>query len=146
MKAEDYALWSDLADKGEFYNIPQVLLKYRLSPTQISAKQENPSAIRLQKNYINKWLNSFNLEVDFSKNEEVPSQLYCVLNSLRNKCDKRSAEFKNLVFITYTSFLQNRYKYLLCSILKGDLFRLSLLNIIRYVQIVLGQRQPKIWE
>ena len=34
--AEDYKLWIDLSNYGDFYNIPEVLLKYRLSSTQVT--------------------------------------------------------------------------------------------------------------
>jgi glycosyltransferase involved in cell wall biosynthesis len=36
---EDYKLWSELSQTGVFYNIPKVLLDYRLHPTQISTAQ-----------------------------------------------------------------------------------------------------------
>ena len=146
VKAEDYALWSALASKGDFYNIPQVLLQYRLSPTQITATLGNPSALRMQKININNWLKGFKLGIDFSKKEEITGQFWDVLNSLRTECKKKSPEFRNFMFLTYASFKRDKLYYFFCSIFKGDIFSFSFLNIIRYAQIVIGQRQPKVWE
>jgi glycosyltransferase involved in cell wall biosynthesis len=39
--AEDYKLWSEIAQKGgKFYVLPEVLLKYRISDGQISSKKQ----------------------------------------------------------------------------------------------------------
>lgn len=37
LKSQDYGLWCDLIDYGDFYNIQKPLLKYRLSENQISS-------------------------------------------------------------------------------------------------------------
>ena len=37
--AEDYKLWCDLSNHGKFYNIPEILLNYRISESQISSKE-----------------------------------------------------------------------------------------------------------
>lgn len=53
--AEDYKLWIDLAPYGEFYNIPEVLLNYRLSPTQITQShntEQKKNARRCRREYL----------------------------------------------------------------------------------------------
>lgn len=42
--AEDYKLWIDLSDFGAFYNIPEVLLYYRMSETQITSSHKEEVA------------------------------------------------------------------------------------------------------
>ena len=54
-RAEDYKLWTDFASKGfHFANIPKVLLKYRLSDTQITSNKKIEmanSTFKIQKEY-----------------------------------------------------------------------------------------------
>ena len=38
LHAEDYKLWVDLSSYGDFYNIQEVLLRYRISDTQITQR------------------------------------------------------------------------------------------------------------
>lgn len=53
--AEDYKLWIDLAPYGEFYNIQEVLLNYRLSSTQITQSHnmaQKKNARRCRREYL----------------------------------------------------------------------------------------------
>lgn len=53
--AEDYKLWIDLAPYGEFYNIQEVLLNYRLSSTQITQSYntaQKKNARRCRREYL----------------------------------------------------------------------------------------------
>lgn len=52
MPAEDYKLWYDLSKVGEFRNLPNVLLRYRIHPHQISAckndlQRQRANAVRV---------------------------------------------------------------------------------------------------
>jgi glycosyltransferase involved in cell wall biosynthesis len=58
--AEDYKLWSDLYDSGDFYNIQETLLKYRVSDTQVSSgdsgKQQQLHSAHCRREIIDKIL------------------------------------------------------------------------------------------
>lgn len=55
--SEDYKLWVDLSDKGLFYNLEDVLLKYRISESQITQRsniQQQESARKVRRLYLSK--------------------------------------------------------------------------------------------
>lgn len=66
--AEDYKLWIDLAPYGAFYNIQEVLLNYRLSPTQITQShntEQKKNARRCRREYLSRLL----------KNDRLPDKI-----------------------------------------------------------------------
>jgi glycosyltransferase involved in cell wall biosynthesis len=68
--AQDYKLWVDLCDFGNFYNIQAILLLYRTSRFQISKHTKNKQAdciIAARKDYVNKVLknNNYNSAFDW---------------------------------------------------------------------------------
>lgn len=59
---EDYKMWIDLAEFGDFHNIPKSLLRYRLTDDQISTKFQTIQARHVHKircKLINQFLSSF---------------------------------------------------------------------------------------
>jgi glycosyltransferase involved in cell wall biosynthesis len=57
--AQDYKLWFDLYDYGEFYNVPRVLLRYRTSKSHTSYHNKDKQhmlAISARREWINKIL------------------------------------------------------------------------------------------
>lgn len=53
--AEDYKMWIDLVEYGDFYNIQEILLKYRLSYTQITQcynTEQIKNARRCRREYL----------------------------------------------------------------------------------------------
>lgn len=76
--AEDYKFWVDLLDYGEFHNIAEKLLFYRISSTQISTAGHNlqiQNSIKCQNEYFRKKYP----ECDLPKNINIDS-----LRRLRN--------------------------------------------------------------
>lgn len=62
--AEDYDLWVRLVKYGELYNLPDILLKYRVHPNQVSQNrivQKNNIAVEIRLNM----LNYLDLDLDF---------------------------------------------------------------------------------
>lgn len=56
---EDYKFWIDLSDYGTFHNLPEALLKYRISATQITSNNnelQNENAKLCRREYIKKHL------------------------------------------------------------------------------------------
>jgi glycosyltransferase involved in cell wall biosynthesis len=57
--AQDYKLWFDLYDYGDFYNVPRILLRYRTSESHISYQHKGRQAkfiIPVRREWINKIL------------------------------------------------------------------------------------------
>lgn len=56
--AEDYKFWIDIMHLGRYHNIPKVLLKYRISGTQMSQSKEKSELIikKCRWLYLNKYL------------------------------------------------------------------------------------------
>lgn len=106
--AEDYKLWVDLSKYGDFYNIPEILLKYRLSSTQVtqssnSIQQQN--ARRCRREYLMQLfpdlkVNSVNINLISSINKKKCNQKY-LKELLYLSCDKY--DFR-LLFYYITSF------------------------------------------
>ena len=81
--AEDYKLWSDIAMAGgELYIIPEVLLKYRCSPEQVSfiKREEQANTAFLIKTEILEFLLN-----DYSKEDENLMPLYDMLATYNEK-------------------------------------------------------------
>ena len=120
--AEDYFLWTELALKGEFYNIPEVLLYYRKHDSQISQIFQNHQQdieLTIQANYLNKltglklenqiilstlqFLHFGNKEISSSKLLEAFTFLFdinCSLFIFEDKFlrDRLLSTLKNLIF------------------------------------------------
>lgn len=59
--SQDFELWSRLFFITKFYNIPESLLQYRISDSQISsdkAREQNILAIKIRKKFIENFINS----------------------------------------------------------------------------------------
>lgn len=72
--AEDYKLWSDLAAYGNFYNFPEVLLKYRISSNQISAinlKEQKRNTNNIRKQNIDQFFKNLPIDVNYYSSEET---------------------------------------------------------------------------
>lgn len=69
-QAQDYRLWEVLADFGDFYNIKEVLLHYRVSCQQVSSsygKEQHQYTRAIRRRIIIKWLNACGLNVEIPK-------------------------------------------------------------------------------
>jgi glycosyltransferase involved in cell wall biosynthesis len=110
LQAQDNKLWSDIADYGEFYNIPEVLLKYRISEAQISVKQTDQQkkfAYLVRKQNIEKFIQSLPINVNYSYPEEVTYKDILELVELENLV------FKNKKLVT--PHLKKKFATLLLS-------------------------------
>lgn len=122
--AEDYKLWIDLCDYGNFHNLHEKLLKYRITPTQITKNRETvvelkSTAKKCRKEYIEKY---------FRYNSEIPKIIFrqkldtSSIKMLKKKITDKE-ELKNLSYDVYCSL--SNYT------LKGFLYFLFSLDVIR---------------
>jgi len=102
--AEDYKLWSDIAMAGgELYIIPEVLLKYRCSPEQVSfiKREEQANTAFLIKTEILEFL----LEA-YSEEDENLMPLYDMLATYNEKSELSSDTILHLFMEIFS--LKNR--------------------------------------
>lgn len=75
--SQDYKLWTDLKDYGDYYNIPEILLDYRLSNQQIGSKhkssQDNYAYLirkqNIQNIYIKNGIDNYNYPKEITIND-----------------------------------------------------------------------------
>lgn len=104
--AEDYRLWVDLAMKGlRFANIPQVLVKYRLSETQNTSKYADPMfklSVDIQMEYL-----EFIMEYIAKGNDNLFDFLDQAI-TFTNKGMIAMATLKNLIYELYRNNLNEQ--------------------------------------
>ncbi|MCD7923839.1 MAG: glycosyltransferase [Bacteroides sp.] len=72
VSSEDYKLWIDISDCGDFYNIQEKLLKYRVSNSQISNRakpNQIKNSVKCRREYLRKILGEdidLPLQINFS--------------------------------------------------------------------------------
>lgn len=115
--AEDYKFWIDLVPYGDFYIIPERLLRYRLSDTQItrpnnSVQQESSRKCRwliLQQNISPETFAMLKENIDLK-----------VLRRVRKETD--NIKIWEALYMSFTKFSWMDWPYF---ILSGDIFRLK---------------------
>ena len=116
LHAEDYKLWVDLSSYGDFYNIQEVLLRYRISDTQITQKnnfKQAEGARKCRREYIEK----------FCRDEFITRSVRedkITVNTL--KAAKRYLS-KELLEVLYMSLSQYTLKEFLYFVQSGDFFK-----------------------
>ena len=102
--AEDYDCWTQLIRKGyRFANIPKILLRYRLSPHQVTSKKTKEMTER-----TNKIQNEYLKYVMESIINKKPS-FYAILNEameLVNSHDLSLFELRQIVYLIYVKVLR----------------------------------------
>ena len=128
--SQDFRLWEQMWDYGEFANLKDKLLMYRLSDQQITksstSSQVNLSdsvKLRLQK----RWLDGLGYNFSIDTIQNAP---FGIIEELRNNDQlKRSAQF--------SAFVQNAYLYVSCKDKRQMLFKqkdyrfIPLMNLVR---------------
>lgn len=115
--AEDYKFWMDLAPYGDFYNIPEKLLMYRFSATQITRPENQVQADSSKKA---RWL--------FLERNLSPETIKMLRENIDLKALRRARkETDNIkiweaLYMSFTKFSWMDWPYF---ILSGDIFRLK---------------------
>lgn len=130
--SQDYRLWEQLMEYGEFANLPDKLLNYRISPNQITSSRTDSQSIsadiirsRLQKSWLEKKGYKYPLDI-------IVADPYKVLCDIMP--DKKISST-----LEYKSFAQ--YVYLNCEIkhklikvyVSGDYAVFTRFNLLRLV-------------
>lgn len=95
--AEDYKLWTDLLTKKcKFENIPQILVKYRVSETQVTSlfqKEMLMKTCKIQNEY---------LEIIMAEIIKINEKYYDILDNAIDLYNSSKLSFDNLKMIVYS--------------------------------------------
>lgn len=137
-RCEDYHLWEVLSNYGKFANLPEKLLMYRQSATQIT-KNVNKSELDLRKAISDRitanYFSYLGLEIPKSWDE-----FKLFRKVLLTKLPRRNPYMRILLKKFY--FNDFASKHVLFFILKFDFLRIGFYDTLRYLAIVLGLKQP----
>lgn len=144
-QSQDYRLWETLYKLGEFANLPQKLLHYRLSVNQISRKlhapQEN-NGILIRRRLIQSWLYDLGIVCDINSvdykfiKKRIKPTIYTTEDKLK---------YKILLKIFYFSRDHHKIKYFFYAIILGDFFKMTLYDQLRYIAIMIGKKKAIEW-
>ena len=124
--AEDYKLWIDLMSYGDFCNIKEKLLIYRLSDTQIS----QPSNLKQIEN--TKKCRWEYLEILLDSN--IVETLRKGINISAIKCVKKEIHSTHVSEVLYLSLPKYTLITFYFYIFSGDVFRLGVFAFLRFVK------------
>ncbi len=137
LNSEDYKYWIDLMEFGEYHNIPEFLLLYRLSPSQMSAASDitlrNSSRCRME--YIRKVYG----EKVYDTIRNTPLSILLI-----KKIKSFGIENKYLYKLLYLSFGEYHHSDLLYFIYSKDAFRLGIRTALQFLKRVIVKPAPVI--
>ncbi|WP_157812207.1 glycosyltransferase [Polaribacter sp. ALD11] len=145
-QAQDYKLWSDLSSYGKFYNIQEVLLKYRLSNQQVSKTKgtsQNKNGNRIRKGYIATILPK-NI-ISIIENESLNLNNLKEIKEYLKTANLSKLLSNNIIFVIYLSINKNSLITLFYYFLSGDFFNNITTpgNILRVIEnCILPNRKP----
>lgn len=120
---EDYKLWIDLSVSGDFYNLPDVILYYRISDSQITSKYnriQDENAKKCRREYISK---RYSISLPSELNLKYLKQTYSVLSSN-----------KYLLQVIYLSLNKYTFSLLFFYLFSGDIFKFNLSLNLRFLK------------
>lgn len=144
LQAQDLKLWFELKEYGLFYNISEVLFKYRISKVQVSTrkrKNQNSYSINLRRNFIENFINSKgcihfkipdNVTLKFLKEFKLIEK-NIILSSPEKNTRLSRLIFKNIIIAIYLSIKEENFKAFVYFLFSGDIIRIgsNLKNVLR---------------
>lgn len=136
-QSQDYRMWEILSNCGEFANLRQKLLKYRLSDVQIttiSSKQQAKYRDNISLRLKNEWLKNIGIEFSYSDFILCNDFLH-IRNCLYNKICTYEDIIRFNVFMKSVYFNPSNKKYnlFIYSFVTGDFFRFSMIDKLKYI-------------
>jgi glycosyltransferase involved in cell wall biosynthesis len=112
LQAQDYDMWVKLMNHGEFQNLPEILVEYRVSPSQVSTKNstaQNDYSFTIRKKLIESYIQnlskpfSYNYSLnigldDFTTIYEIEKLTRLRLKHIGNAHDHFTAIYNSLVY------------------------------------------------
>lgn len=136
--AEDYRLWLDLMDTGEYHNLQEVLLHYRISPSQVT---QRASASQQEATQRCRW-DYLAQRIGKELAQEMKEQ---GIQTSHIRRIKEAGEYTPLLHALYLSLASYGLKETTYYIGSGDIFRLGALTAARFFKRLMGQRAPYVY-
>lgn len=147
-QAQDYRLWEQLYDFGDFANLDELLLLYRISALQITSRKRSYQrnyAVLIRKRLMNKWLQNMGVNI------VLPEQIsFATISSLRNLVVKKVQDEKQSVFfsqymrVLYFVCKSGNFKSFLFAIYTMDIFKFSFKGFLIYLLVLLHLKNKPI--
>ena len=137
-QAQDYRMWEILKDFGDFANLPEPLLQYRVSAAQVSRKhnsKSNDNAKNIRRRLISQVLNKCGISdkdyfhADVIKARNLISKKTGIIDDHSSWCLKKSL---------YFSTKRKKLFVFVCSIINGDFFRMDFYEKVKYLKIIIN--------
>ncbi|WP_370407936.1 glycosyltransferase [Tenacibaculum dicentrarchi] len=147
IQAQDYKLWSDLSTLGRYYNIKEILLKYRVSDNQVSKKSstnQNINGNKIRTSCLSVYLDLQLIEKLVSKDADFKI-LFKVKKELKLKKVSKLI-YKNILFVSYLSIKKKTLILLLYYFFSLDFMKYisEPLDILRIVEsCIFPNKKPK---
>lgn len=143
-QAQDYRLWEVLADYGEFYNLQERLLDYRISRRQMSShagKAQWRFARMIRKRLVEKWLLKNNICLPLPEVMDV-AQVKVFRHALlvESGMTLSDSACNNFIRALYLSASRGRLSIFLYALRKGDLRFFARKDIFRFLRYALHLR------
>lgn len=116
---QDYKLWVDLANKGEYCNLPEILLYYRKSTNQISSNKailQKKNSYLARKQYFYNKLKGYDSTIEFDLPDLIRYDTYNDLIKIESFC-KKNKFYNNSVRVEFT----HMFNSLICHTQKIDI-------------------------
>lgn len=136
--AEDYRLWLDLMSEGRYHNLQEVLLHYRISPSQVT---QRASASQQEATLRCRW-EFLALRVGADLAEEMKQRGIHVDHIRRVKALVGSQPLLRALYLSLQSYGLRETAYYIFS---GDVFRLGTHTAAQFIKRLLGRRAPYLY-
>ena len=132
LHAEDYKFWIDMSDYGEFHNLNEPLLKYRLSDGQISQINKSvqfQTSNRCRREYIKTKV----------KNEKFLNEIESgqISTGTLNQCKKINLKYHYLLEVLYLSMPTYGFKEIMYFFKSQDIFRISFQTTLAFFKRII---------
>jgi hypothetical protein len=137
-QAQDYRMWEKLKDLGDYANIAEPLLKYRISSSQISSKhsaKSNNYAQIIRRRLIAEQLDKCGLSIQLFTEPNLSTIKKAII---KNKHLIGKENVKSLIKLLYYSNDRKKMKTFLLSIINGDFFIFNFFEKIKYTKIAIS--------
>ena len=147
IQAQDYKLWSDLSTLGKYYNIKEILLKYRVSDNQVSKKSstnQNINGNKIRTSCLSVYLDLQLIEKLVAKDADFKI-LFKVKKELKLKKVSKLI-YNNILFVSYLSIKNKTLILLLYYFFSLDFIKhiSEPLDVLRIVEsCVFPNKKPK---
>lgn len=143
-QAQDYRLWEMLADYGEFYNLQERLIDYRVSSKQMSSryrKNQWRNARMIRKRVVTKWLRKYNIDLSIPEVmnvDYVKAFRHAVL--VENCIPLSDPACATFIRALYLAAPKGRFRIFLYALWHGDMQIFSRSDVFRFLRYALYLR------